>query len=144
MVDARRRDVDALVANVLEAAGALRRHGDEQASRLGQTQARWQVLSVLSGEPLTVPAAARRLGVSRQAVQRIVDVLRREALVHARANPAHAGSPLLSLTPVGEEVLGALTEENAPWNRRAETELDGDDVATANRVLRRLITLSRG
>jgi len=126
---------------VLEAAGALRRHGDEQASRVGQTQARWQVLSVLSENPLTVPAAARRLGVSRQAVQRIVDVLRAEELLRAEINPAHAASPLFSLTPAGQHVLSALARENRPWNRRAAAELRSAEVRTANEVLRRLIRL---
>jgi DNA-binding MarR family transcriptional regulator len=135
-------DIDALVANVLEAAGALRRHGDRQAARVGQTQARWQLLSVLSGEPRTVPAAARRLGVSRQAVQRLADALRGEGYLRDAPNPAHASSPLFSLTRTGRQALSALTDENEPWNRVAADALTAEDVATANRVLRVLVGLS--
>lgn len=141
MATVREKEIDTLVANLLEAAGALRRHGDEQASRVGQTQARWQVLSVLSDTPLTVPAAARRLGVTRQAVQRVVDVLRGEGLLRPEPNPAHASSPLFSLTPTGRRVLSALADENEPWNRRAATELRSADVRTANEVLGQLIRL---
>ena len=137
-----RSEIDALVANVLEAAGALRRHGDRQAANVGQTQARWQLLSVLSGEPRTVPVAARRLGVSRQAVQRLADALRDEGYLRAAANPAHASSPLFSLTRKGRRALSALTEENQPWNRVAADTLRAEDVDTANRVLRALVRLS--
>lgn len=134
--------IDALVANVLEAAGALRRHGDRQAANVGQTQARWQLLSVLSGAPRTVPAAARRLGVSRQAVQRLADALRDEGYLRADANPAHASSPLFSLTRKGRRALGALTEENEPWNLAAAGALSAEDVRTAIQVLRALVRLS--
>jgi DNA-binding MarR family transcriptional regulator len=134
-------DIDALVANVLEAAGALRRHGDRQAAVVGQTQARWQLLSILSEEPKTVPAAARRLGVSRQAVQRVADALRNEGLIRAEPNPAHAASPLLALSARGRRALSALTRENDPWNRRAASTLRPAEVDITNDVLRRLIGL---
>jgi DNA-binding MarR family transcriptional regulator len=139
--DPRYAHIDALVANVFEAAGALRRHGDKQAAVVGQTQARWQVLSVLSQEPRSVPAAARRLGVSRQAVQRIVDVLREEGLIRTRANPAHATSPLLFLTPRGRRALVALANANAAWNQGAASELDPSDVQVTAAVLRQLVEL---
>jgi DNA-binding MarR family transcriptional regulator len=137
-------EIDALVANVLEAAGALRRHGDQQASVVGQTQTRWQVLSVLSDEPKTVPAAARRLGVTRQAVQRTADVLLNEGLIRAQANPAHASSPLFSLTARGRRAVSALTDENQPWNRRVASMLSPADVEVANAVLRQLVELCDG
>ena len=64
-----------LVADIFEAAGALREHGDQIAGRVGQSQARWQVLSVFSEGDWTVATAARRLGVTRQSEQRIADLL---------------------------------------------------------------------
>lgn len=57
-----------LVADVFELAGLLRRSGKAVAAKEGQTQARWQLLSVVSDQALTVPQAARRLGVTRQGV----------------------------------------------------------------------------
>lgn len=138
---ARHAEIDALVANVFEAAGAMRRHGDMQAAVVGQTQARWQVLSVLSDEPRTVPAAARRLGVTRQAVQRIADVLRDEGLIRTNVNPGHARSPLFSLTARGRRALDALTAENEQWNRRAASALRRSDVELATNLLRQLIEL---
>ena len=57
-----------VVADVFELAGALRRSGDDLAGEVGQTQARWQLLSVLSEGRWTASDAARRLGVTRQAL----------------------------------------------------------------------------
>ena len=57
-----------LIADVFEAAGALRLHGDQMAAAVGQSQARWQVLSVLSEGDWTVASAARRLGASALSV----------------------------------------------------------------------------
>jgi hypothetical protein len=58
-----------LVADVYDAAGVLRRLGERIAATEGQTQARWQVLSVMPEGTWTVPMAADRLVTRRQAVQ---------------------------------------------------------------------------
>jgi DNA-binding MarR family transcriptional regulator len=138
-------EIDALVANVLEAAGALRRHGDQQASVVGQTQTRGQAMSVLSDEPKTVPAAARRASASRgKPFSETADVLLNEGLIRAQANPAHASSPLFSLTARGRRALSALTDEHQPWNRRVASVLSPSDVEVANAVLRQLVELCDG
>ena len=128
-----------LVADLFEAAAAVRRHGDEVASMAGQTQARWQVLSVLSQGDWTVPRAARRLGVSRQAVQRTVDLLRADGLVEIERNPDHQRSSLVRLTTSGRDALGAITAEGRRWNAQVASRIDAHDLATTRSVLRILI-----
>src|SRR5215475_8634613 len=51
--------------------------GHRLAEREGLTAARWQVLGAvaLAGRPLTVPQIARRMGLTRQAVQATVNQL---------------------------------------------------------------------
>jgi DNA-binding MarR family transcriptional regulator len=129
-----------LIADVYEAAGAMRRRGDQTASAAGLTQARWQVLSVLSDGDRTVPRVARRLGVSRQAVQRIVDELRDEGLVGLKTNPDHERSPLLHLTEQGSHALGLITAEARRWNEQVSVGIALGDLAVARGVLRALIT----
>ena len=126
-----------LVADVYELAGVLRRHGDELAGRVGQTQARWQLLSVISDEqPWTVPRAAERLGVSRQAVQRVADDLTRDGLARYVPNPQHRRSPLLELTGSGREALAAITAAARDWQDEVTRGLDTESVAAARRGLR--------
>lgn len=67
--------------------------------------ARWHVMSVLSDQAFTVPAIARRLGLTRQSVQRVADELVDEGVVKRSGNPDHQRSPLLALTTEGRETL---------------------------------------
>jgi DNA-binding MarR family transcriptional regulator len=127
-----------LIADVFECAGALRRSGDAIAARAGQTQARWQVLSVVSEGDWTASDAARRLGVSRQNVQRIADALVADGLIAPEANPRHRRAPLLRLTPDGADVLAAITREAEPWLAEVASVLRPGEVDRARRLLQRL------
>jgi DNA-binding MarR family transcriptional regulator len=128
-----------LVADVLEAAGALRRLGEQTAQHVGLTQARWQVLSVVSEPPLTVPQAARRLGVSRQNVQRVANDL--VALGHAvyMPNPDHRSSPLLTLTARGRKVLAEVTARAATVHHTIFARLSEDEIRRSRAFLRQLL-----
>jgi DNA-binding MarR family transcriptional regulator len=127
-----------VIADLFEAAGAMRRRGDQIASTAGQTQARWQVLSVLSDGGWTVPRVARRLGVSRQAVQRIVDELGDDGLVELKPNPDHERSPLIRLTEQGSEALRLITKEARRWHQQISGDIPLDDLTTTREVLRAL------
>ncbi|GGX21433.1 MarR family winged helix-turn-helix transcriptional regulator [Streptomyces chartreusis] len=129
-----------LIADVLEAAGALRRLGEETASAEGLTQARWQVLSVVSEEPLTIPRAARRLGVSRQNVQRVANDLVSLGLAAYRDNPDHRGSPLLTMTPPGEQALARLTDRATKMHRTLFVAIPDEEIRATRASLRRLLT----
>jgi DNA-binding MarR family transcriptional regulator len=128
-----------LVADVFEAAGAMRRNGDRLAGIAGQSQARWQVLSVLSQGEWTVPRIARRLGITRQAVQRVVDALGDDGLLRLHANPDHERSPLLRLTGEGIRALEMITGYARDWHEELALDMSADDLAAARRVLHALI-----
>ena len=128
-----------LVADVYELSGVLRRHGETFAGGVGQTQARWQVLSVVSEGEWTVPQVARRLGVSRQAVQRVADDLDADDLVRYAPNPQHRRSALLELTPEGRRALAVITAAAGSWHAEVATGLDGAAVRRARRVLRQIL-----
>jgi DNA-binding MarR family transcriptional regulator len=141
--DLRAEEVDRLVADVLECAGALRRYGDALTRPLGQTEVRWAVLSVLSGGARTVPQVARRLGVTRQSVQRVANLLAAEGLIESDANPDNARSPLFRLSERGEEVLTAITRAADPWLHRIGEELSLEDLRRARAALAVLMHFAR-
>jgi DNA-binding MarR family transcriptional regulator len=132
---ARDLEYQRLVADLFEVAGALRRDGEATARRVGQTQARWQVMWIADTGELTVPAIARRLGVTRQNVQRIAHELVAEELATFAENPDHRRSPLMLLTPRGHEVLDEINRVAARRNLQAAAAL-GDD---GTRGLRELL-----
>ena len=142
--DLRAQEAARLVEDVLECAGALRRYGDALTRPLGQTEVRWAVLSVLSGGARTVPQVARRLGVTRQSVQRVANLLVAEGLIESALNPDNARSPLFGLSKRGEEVLAAITRVADPWHRRVGEELSLEDLRRARAVLAVLLHFARG
>ena len=126
-----------LVADVYETAGAARRWGERLAAASGQTQARWQLLSVISDGDWTVPGAADRLGTSRQAVQRITNELVADGLVELEDNPRHRRSPFVKPTPAGRHALEAINAQAERRHRAIAAELGDVDVAALRRTLRR-------
>jgi len=108
----------ALTLAVFRVHGALLARGDELVKPFGLTSSTWQVLGalVLSGGRLTVPGVARAMGLTRQAVQKQVDRMKREGLVQAVQNPAHERSPLLEPTPRG---LRTYAKADQRWTQEA-------------------------
>ncbi|MEV0731062.1 MarR family winged helix-turn-helix transcriptional regulator [Polymorphospora sp. NPDC050346] len=131
------------VALLVEAAGHLRRTGEAIAAAEGQTQARWQVLSVTSDRPMTVSQAARRLGVTRQAVQRVANELVEEGLLAPEPNRDHRTSPLLRLTAAGKEKLDRLTERAEVFHEQITSALGPDQAGQAADALHTLLGVLR-
>jgi DNA-binding MarR family transcriptional regulator len=138
VTDSARRALPLLIADLFEAAGAARRSGEAIAATEGQTQARWQLLSVISEGDWTVAHAARRLGITRQAVQRTTDELLAAGMAVAEANPNHQRSPLIRPTADGRAALARISERAERWHAELAEGLDAEDVETARRVLQAL------
>jgi DNA-binding MarR family transcriptional regulator len=88
---------------------------EELARPVGLTAARWQVLGAVLAEPLAVAGIARAMGITRQSVQRIADLLVDDGLAEYRDNPAHRRAKLLAPTDPGR----AAVERISPAHRRA-------------------------
>jgi DNA-binding MarR family transcriptional regulator len=129
-----------VVLATFRANGLLLVAGDELAAEEGLTSARWQVLGAiaLEGRPLTVPQIARRMGLSRQAVQASVNRLLGEQLVEADVNPDHRRSPLIHLTERGDRKYNALQRRQAAWINGLAAGLKRAELVTTARVLDKL------
>jgi DNA-binding MarR family transcriptional regulator len=120
--------------------GMLLSAGNRIAAQEGLTAARWQILGAiaLAGQPRTVPQIARRMGLTRQAVQASVDRLLAEYLVETRDNIDHRRSPLIGLTELGKQKYAALDRWQARWINELSAGLKTTDLAATARVLREL------
>ena len=103
-----------LVSEVFRLNGELLAAGERLGKDLGVSPARWQALATIRNDPLTVADIARRLGLTRQSVQRTVNKLRRDGLVRTRPNPEHRRSQLIELTQDGARVWSQLRERQIP------------------------------
>lgn len=97
--------------------GIILEHGDGLTEEFGLTSARWQVLGAisLSGRPQTVPDIASRMGVTRQAAQKQINLLEEAGMVVRHANPRHQRSPLYALTKAGEDAYGRIMVKYGKW-----------------------------
>lgn len=132
-----------MYADIFEAAAVSRHQGDEMAGSVGQTQARWQTMWTIASGQLTVPQVARRLGVSRQNVQRIVDELRQERLLQLTDNPDHKTSPLLELTDAGRDHLARINAAAEDIHQRMLAHFTERDVTTLRTLLSKFVAAVR-
>ncbi len=130
-----------LVLSVFRLNGLLVAEGDAMTEGLGLTSARWKVIGAiaLSSTGLTVPGIARVLGQSRQAVQRITDVMVEDGLLSYNRNPKHKRSVLVTLTEQGKHIYNDLREVQDPWAIETTEDIPVEELDTALRLVRRLI-----
>lgn len=130
-----------LVLSLFRLNGLLVAEGDRMAESLGLTSARWKVIGViaLSHSGVTVPGIARALGQSRQAVQRITDVMEQDGLLRYERNPDHKRSVRVCLTDAGQEAYSALRAVQDPWAIESTEDVPLAELESALQLVRRLI-----
>jgi DNA-binding MarR family transcriptional regulator len=74
----------------------------------GLTAAWWQVLGAVLSEPLSIAGIARKMGLARQSVQRIADLLVARGLADYAPNPAHRRAKLLVPTDAARAAIERL------------------------------------
>ncbi|MFJ4368287.1 MarR family winged helix-turn-helix transcriptional regulator [Streptomyces chartreusis] len=111
---------------------------EELARPSGLTAAWWQVLGAVLGEPLPVSGIARAMGITRQSVQRIADLLVDKGLAEYRPNPAHRRAKLLAPTDEGRAAISRIDPGHAAFADRLAEAMGEAELADAVRVLERL------
>jgi DNA-binding MarR family transcriptional regulator len=117
--------------------GLIVQAGDAITHAIGQSSARWQVLGS-AFEPQTVAQIARRLGLARQSVQRVADVLEKEGLVVSKEHPTDRRTKLVELTPKGFAVLSEIYSRQLEWSQRVMTKLSQEQLIAATAALKEI------
>ncbi|MFL1902084.1 MarR family winged helix-turn-helix transcriptional regulator [Streptomyces tauricus] len=112
---------------------------EELAGPAGLTAARWQVLGAVLREPLPVSGIARVMGITRQSVQRIADLLVERGLAEYVPNPAHRRAKLLRPTDEGFAAVRKIGPGHAAFADRLAETLGEEGLAETVRVLEGLI-----
>jgi DNA-binding MarR family transcriptional regulator len=76
------------------------------------------------------------MGLTRQSVQRIADLLAEARLVRFEPNPDHQRSPILKTTEEGSRVRERLERQLRGWELTVEELVEPEDLETALVVLR--------
>jgi len=132
----------ALILSVFRANGALIDAGDALVKDIGLTSARWQVLGAIGieGRPISVAQIARRMGLTRQAVQRVVNDLETRGHLSFQPNPDHKRAALVAFTPLGERAFAEATARQAEWAAALSMNLSTDALMSAAQLLDTLNT----
>jgi DNA-binding MarR family transcriptional regulator len=104
-----------LILDIFRLNGSLLAAGNELTRDLGSSSARWQVMGALAAAPLPAAQIARNMGLTRQSVQRVVDVLAEQGLVTFAENPYHQRAQLVRLTAQGGHLLQEITRRQVQW-----------------------------
>jgi len=111
---------------------------DDIARPVGLTAAWWQVLGAVLDEPLPVAGIARAMGITRQSVQRIADLLVDKGLAEYRANPAHRRAKLLQPTEKGYEAVSRIGPGHAALADRLAAAVGTEELGATLDALTRL------
>ena len=127
-----------LVLEIFRLNGRLLSAGDALARPADQTSTRWQVLGALDQGARTVAEVGRRMGLTRQSVQRTADLLEHDGLIAFTDNPDHLRAKLAMLTPRGRKTLEVITTSQIQWAHRIAGQLVEDDLRRALLTLQQL------
>jgi DNA-binding MarR family transcriptional regulator len=121
-----------LNARLLDAAQLLGANG-------GLTASWWQVLGGVLDQPRSVAGIARRMGMTRQGVQRVADLLVAHGLAEYRPNPDHRRAKLLACTEAGYWAIRRVAVAAHPWGNRIGAEVGAEPLRSALETMRHLV-----
>jgi DNA-binding MarR family transcriptional regulator len=81
------------------------------------------------------------MGMTRQGVQRIADLLVARGLAEYRPNPAHRRAKLLACTEAGSWAIRQIALVQRPWADRIGAAVGSEELAHALATMHQLVTL---
>jgi DNA-binding MarR family transcriptional regulator len=119
----------------------LQATADRMARDVGLTGTRWQVLNAVdqATRPATISDIARWMGLARQSVQQVANVLAEDGLIAYQPNPKHQRAPHVVVTKKAAKLLAQLDERRFAWARTVAATLAVDDIDVANEILRAVL-----
>ncbi|MBY0506593.1 MAG: MarR family transcriptional regulator [Bryobacteraceae bacterium] len=127
-----------LVLETFRFHGRLLAAGDSLTKPLGLTSARWQVLGAIEGQSQSVAQIGRQMGLARQNVQRLANLLEEEGLVEYAPNPDHRRAKLVCLTQRGKKAVKELARRQAVWANQTSSRVNLAEIEVALKALRAL------
>ena len=129
-----------IILEIFELSGLLILEGDALTKEFGLTSARWKVLGALAmANSATVPDIARTMGLTRQAVQRLANELKKEGLINSQTNPKHKSAKLYTLTPKGNFIFNELEKKQTIWINSIAKKLEADELQLTSSVLKKVV-----
>ncbi|MGH1538466.1 MAG: MarR family winged helix-turn-helix transcriptional regulator [Gammaproteobacteria bacterium] len=131
-----------LILETFRLNGSLLDAGNQITKPYGLTSARWQVMGAidLEGRSITVSQIARRMGLTRQAVQRIVNDLVKLGMIEVKPNVDHKRASLVSISKSGAVAMDKINKAQIAWVNQLSDGLSERQLNQALRLLERVKT----
>ncbi len=129
-----------IILEIFRANGRLLMAGDALMKDIGLTSARWQVMGVIADTPhdVTVSMIARLVGLQRQSVQRVADLLVQEGQVAYFDNPHHQRAKVVRLTKAGQDLYREARRRQVKWANSLARQLKAHEFHATVELLRDL------
>lgn len=129
-----------ILLEIFRANGRILMAGDALMKDIGLTSARWQVVGVVADTPhdVTVSVIARLMGLQRQSVQRVTDLLVADGLISLEENPHHKKAKVVRLTAEGEALYREARRRQVKWINALAVQLKKHELAPTLALLRAL------
>jgi DNA-binding MarR family transcriptional regulator len=128
-----------LILTTFRLNGRLMDVAQDMAGKGGITAAWWQVLGGVLDKPRSVAEIGRLMGMTRQGVQRVADLLVAQQLAEYRPNPAHQRAKLLACTEAGYWAIRRIGLVQRPFADRIGAEVGADQLRAALTIMRHLV-----
>jgi DNA-binding MarR family transcriptional regulator len=127
-----------LILEIFRFNGALLASGDRLAKPFRLTSSRWQVLGAIEERSLPVAQIARRMGLTRQNVQRLADALREDGIIEYTPNPDHQRAKLVCLTGNGRAAMKELARAQMRWANRVASTATASEIQAILGLMKKL------
>lgn len=130
-----------IALEVFKVSGLLNIEGDKITEEFGLSSARWKVMGAIekSDDLLTVSQIGRIMGQSRQATQRVVDVMVQGGLLTGLDNPNHKKAKLVDLTDMGRQVYFLLDKKQEKWAEHGAAGIEREELDKALVTLNKMV-----
>lgn len=130
--------LDSAALTVFRLNGQFLTIGDGLSAPAGISVAWWQVMAAVQDQPQPVAGIARAMGITRQSVQRIADLLVGKGMCEYRPNPAHKRAKLVAMTEEGIAAVRRIDPQHASMAHRLAEALGPAEFAATVATLTRL------
>lgn len=131
-----------IALEIFKVSGLLNAEGDKLTEELGLSSARWKVMGAIekSDDLVTVSQIARIMGQSRQATQRVTDIMVKDGLLTWLDNPNHKKAKLVNMTEKGKEAYSLLDKKQEEWAESGAEGIERDELDKALITLQKMAT----
>lgn len=134
---------DTMSRHLFKMNGLMQEWGDYFAKPFNLTASQWKILGalILRNSPLTVPEISHIMGISRQGIQKQVNLLLEAEYLVKVENPNHKRSTLYEVTTSGQDIFQSIHHNSTEYLDEQSQNITLEELKTVNHLLNKLTNI---